>query len=456
MKFMHSNPFSEVLEISIPAVAEMTAYTLMYIFDTMMIGNYGGNSALNAVGLSNEITASVINIFIVFGVAIGISSLVARKTGARTNNMADEYATLGFAMGITLAALISIVIFMKSYEILSITGAKDLVLINSVLYIKIFSIAMFLIMTVTLLNAILRGYGNTYTPFLVSIIVASIKILLDVCFIFGKISPELGIEGAALASVISEFIGLVYLIYFINTRAKVKIRIKYLLQLKFKRCRDLIELSLPSTLEEAAYSISRLLGTFIVMYAGTTAFVANQIANTVELISIMPVMGFGTAATTIVGIKFGENNFKKAKQYAYACTYLAVFISLLFAIVFLFLPKLLIGTFITKNENETLRLGSLCLAVGALEQPAIAIAYVMSGALKGVGDTKSPLYISIFTSWVIRLPLMFYFIHILKKSVVYVWWITALQWGIESILLYFVCKKTFNKKDFRNIYHPSN
>jgi len=159
MKFMHSNPFSEVLEISIPAVAEMTAYTLMYIFDTMMIGNYGGNSALNAVGLSNEITASVINIFIVFGVAIGISSLVARKTGARTNNMADEYATLGFAMGITLAALISIVIFMKSYEILSITGAKDLVLINSVLYIKIFSIAMFLIMTVTLLNAILRGYG---------------------------------------------------------------------------------------------------------------------------------------------------------------------------------------------------------------------------------------------------------------------------------------------------------
>ena len=199
MKFMHSNPFSEVLEISIPAVAEMTAYTLMYIFDTMMIGNYGGNSALNAVGLSNEITASVINIFIVFGVAIGISSLVARRTGARTNNMADEYATLGFAMGITLAALISTVIFMKSYEILSITGAKDLVLIDSILYIKIFSIAMFLIMTVNLINAILRGYGNTYTPFLVSIIVTSIKILLDVCFIFGKISPDLGIEGAALA-----------------------------------------------------------------------------------------------------------------------------------------------------------------------------------------------------------------------------------------------------------------
>jgi multidrug resistance protein, MATE family len=451
MKLLNKDYLSEVLGVSLPAAGEMTAYTLMSIFDTMMIGNYGGNVALNAVGLSSEITASLINIFIAFGVTIGISSLVARSIGARANSLADEYATLGFTIGITLAGLISIFVFLKSNEILRIAGAKDLVLIKSTMYTKIYSVAMFLIMTVNLINAILRGYGNTYTPFFVSIVITFIKILLDMCFIYGKISPELGIEGAALASVISEFVGFLYLIFFINTYSKVKISIKYLLRLKIKRYRDIIELALPSTLQEASYSISRLLGTFIVMYAGTTAFVANQIANTVESISIMPGSGFGTAATTFVGIKFGERNLKKAKLYAYSCTFWAVFISLLFAIVFLFLPKLLIGTFISKNERETLRLGALCLSVGALEQPTIAVGYVMSGALKGAGDTKSSLYISLFTSWGIRLPLMFYFIYILKKSVIYVWWITALQWGIDAILLCFAFKNLFNKKDLRII-----
>jgi len=442
---MNGKTFSEVLKISIPAAGEMTAYTLMSIFDTMMIGNYGGNSALNAVGICNEITTSITNILIVFGVSIGISSLVARSIGARENNRAEEYATLGLTIGIIMAALTSILIFFNNYEVLKITGAKALILINSLMYIKIFSIAMFLIMTVNLINAILRGYGNTYTPFLVSIIIAAIKILLDVCLIFGNITPELGIQGAGLASVIAEFVGLIYLIYFLNTSSKVKIRMEYILRFKFRRCKELIELALPSTLQGAAFSISRFFGTMIVMYAGTTAFVANQIANTVESISVMPGVGFGTAATTLVGIKFGEKYFKKARSYTYSCAFWAVSISLLFAALFVFFPKLLIGTFITGSESETLRLGAMCLAVGALEQPAIAMAYVMSGALKGAGDTKSPLYISLFTGWGIRLPLMFYFIYILKKSVVCVWWITVLQWSIEAVLLTWCFKKKFNK-----------
>lgn len=446
MKLQDNNYLSEVLEISLPAAGEMTAYTLMSNFDTVMIGNYGGNFALNAVGLSSEITATLINIFISFGVTISISSLVARSIGARDDSMADEYATLGFTVGILLAGVISAFVFFKSSEILRIAGARDLVLVKSTAYIRIYSVAMFLIMIINIINGILRGYGNTYTPFFVAVIITFIKLLLDMCFIFGKISPKLGIEGAALASVISELIGFLYLIVFMRTQSKVKISLKYLLRPKLERCRNLIGLAIPSTLQEAAYSISRLLGTFIVMYAGTTAFAANQIANTVESISIMPGAGFGTAATTFVGIEFGERNFKKAKQYAYSCTFWAVFISLLFALIFLFLPKLLIGTFIGENERETLRLGALCLSVGALEQPTIAVDYVMSGALKGAGDTRRPLYISLFTSWVIRLPLMFYFIYILKKSVVYVWWITALQWGIDAILLWYTFKKNFYRK----------
>ena len=89
----------EVLDISLPAVGEATVYTLMSMFDTMMIGNYGGNKAVSVVGISNEILYTCVNTFIAIGICIGITSFVSRSIGARKNNAAEEYASIGFIEG---------------------------------------------------------------------------------------------------------------------------------------------------------------------------------------------------------------------------------------------------------------------------------------------------------------------------------------------------------------------
>lgn len=446
MKNSKDNSVVEVLEMSIPAAGEMTAYTLMSIFDTMMISSFGGNLSLSAVGLSNEIIVSIVNIFISYGIALGITSLTARCTGAKKSSLSEEFATLGFTSGIIIAVIMSLFIFLKYKEILLLAGARNEVYIISADYIRVLSVAMFFSMAVNLMNAILRGYGNTFTPFIVSIIIACVKLLFDVCLIYGVITPRLGIKGAAFASVIAEVSGALYLILYLKRFSRIKLCSRYIKNFNFMRIKDIIKLSLPSTLEEAAYSISRLICTIIIMYAGTTGFAANAVANTVESISIMPALGFGAAATTLVGIKVGEGNRKKARKYTYSCTYWAVLISIIFAVIFVFFPDLLVGTFIGANEKEALKMGALCLAIGALEQPTIAVSYVMAGALKGSGDTKSPFYISVFTSWGIRLPLIFYFIYILKKPVVYVWWVTAFQWAVDAFLMYISFRNIFSNK----------
>ena len=202
-------------------------------------------------------------------------------------------------------------------------------------------------------------------------------------------------------------------------------------------------------MEEAAFSISRLLCTFIIMRAGTVAFAANQIANTVESVSFMPGMGFGVAATTLVGMKIGEKNYKKAREYTYACAFGAVAMMSVFGIIFLLMPSFLVDLFVGDEEKRVIYLASLCLFIGAFEQPAIAISSVFAGALKGAGDTKSPFIISLATSWIIRLPLILYFVYILKLSVIYVWWVTVFQWGLDAILMFICFEKKIVSRNYK-------
>lgn len=114
-------------------------------------------------------------------------------------------------------------------------------------------------------------------------------------------------------------------------------------------------------------------------------------------------------------------------------------------LIFLIFPSFIIKLFITNSEKQVITLGSRCLMIASLEQIPMAISMILGGSLKGFGDTKTPFLVSFISSWLLRLPLMFYFIYIVKSSVTYVWWITSIQWIFEAICLIILSRKKFNK-----------
>ena len=116
----------------------------------------------------------------------------------------------------------------------------------------------------------------------------------------------------------------------------------------------------------------------------------------------------------------------------------------IFSIIFMFFPKTLVNLFVGDKEKEVIKLAATCLFIGAFEQPFIAISHCYSGALKGIGDAKTPFVVSMVSSLGIRLPLIYYFIYLMNKSVIFVWWITTLQWGVDGILMYICFKKMYN------------
>ncbi|NFB56872.1 MATE family efflux transporter [Clostridium botulinum] len=445
MKINREN-IKTVLSLALPAVGEMILYMMIWVLDTMMVGQYGGQIAVSTVGLSSEIIYTFTNIFIAVGLSIGITSIVARSYGSDNLHLAEEYASIGLSIGILIAFFISIILFIFPKTILSLANAKKAVLINGTIYMKIISLGIFFSMLTSLMNSIVRGYGNTKTPLFISILINIVNLTLDYGLIFGKLGlPELGIRGAAIATSIANLSGFMFAIYYLFTKSKIKPKIKYIKNINISRFKYLIRLSIPSSLQEASLSVSKLINTFMIMHLGTVAFASNQIALTVESISFMPGWGFAVAATTLTGHKIGEKNIEKARDYSHTCTFLGICIMGITGLIFLIFPSFIIKLFITNSEKQVIALGSRCLMIASLEQIPMAISMILGGSLKGFGDTKTPFLVSFISSWLLRLPLMFYFIYIVKSSVTYVWWITSIQWIFEAICLIILSRKKFNK-----------
>lgn len=443
---LHKDTVRDVLKLSLPAVGEMILYTIIWVVDTMMVGHYGGNVAVSSVGLSSEILSTYSNVLVGSGISVGITSTVARFIGANKIEKAEESATLGFCVAIFFALLGSILFSSLSLPLLTAVGADKNVAHIGASYMRIASIAIFFTMLINSLSATLRASGNTKTPLITAIIVNIINIILDYGLIFGKLGlPELGTNGAGVATSIAQLLGFVFVAFYFFKYSKIQIHFKYIQKLNLGRFKSLLHLSIPAMLQEGSFSISRLICNFFIVGLGTVAFSANQITTTIESISFMPGWGFAIAATTLVGQKVGEKNYEKAKEYAKTSLFLGTITMAVFSFLFIFFPGSIFKLFISSNETEVIKLGTYCLMIAAIEQPFLAMSMISGGILKGSGNTKTPFKVALFTSWIIRLPLMFIAIFLLKLSVVYVWIITTIQWIIDGSLLCIILKKKFFK-----------
>ena len=434
--------FREILYLAIPAVGEMTLYMMIWIFDTMMIGKYGGQLAVSSVGLSTEIIYSFFNIIIAVGVSTALTSLVSRAIGSKDYKKAEIIANAGIKIAVVLAFIFFSLLFFIPDKILNLAGATKEMLPLATRYAKISSFSFFLLTLSSTTNGVFRGVKDTKTSLYVAGSINIVNLFLDYVLIFGNLGfPEWGITGAAVATVAGNFIGI--LLQWSRLK-KLPFKISFFSCVSKKDIWEIIRFAIPSGLQEANFSLSRLLGLTFILSLGTAAFAANQIGIAIEAISTMPGWGVAIACTALVGHSIGENKPDKSQEYTLYSTIIASIFMGILACFFFFIPKTLISFFINKQEIDVIRIGAICLQVAAFEQIPIAIVTVLGSYFKGIGNPKTPFYVSFFTNWFLRLPIAFYLISILRLPVYIYWIITTFQWSLESIILYYLYRKNIN------------
>ncbi len=424
----------KVLDLSGPALAEIFLATLIHMVDMIMVGRVGPE-ALTAVGLSNQLVAFTLAIFVALN--IGTTAVVARSIGGGNPRLANDVARQSLVINFSLGLIVSALGYYFSGDLLRLMGASEEVLTGGgLLYAKVvFGGTIFMNISMGLMAG-LRGAGDTRTPMNINIIANIVNLCGNYVLIYGKFGfPRLGVYGAGISTTISRAVAsllVLYVVYHGSKVLKFSLKDNYLPDVKLME--QIIDLGLPAALEQLVFKSGMLSFARVVSSLGTTVFAAHQIAMNVLSLLFIPSQAFSIAATTLVGQRLGAGEPKVAEECGVETQRLGVIISSAIAVACFFLGPRIIGLY--TPDKDVIALGAMALKIVAIVQPAQATQFILAGALRGAGDTKWPLYASVFGIWGGRVFLGYLFTQVLHFGLLGAWVAIAIDQCIRAIVIF--------------------
>ncbi|OWZ83963.1 MATE family efflux transporter [Natranaerobius trueperi] len=435
----------KVVLLAWPAIVEMFLMTFKQIVDSSMVGRLNEES-IAAVGLSMSPMMFFMGLFAALGV--GATAVVARHIGAKQYEEANLAGRQSVIMSVSVAVLITLILFPLAPIIINLMGAETEVIPLGTSYLRIISAGILFISTTFILSGVLRGSGDTKTPMRVNAIANIANIILNFFFIFETREMMLlglefkmpgvgmGVQGAALGTSLSRAIaGILVVKTLLKGKSVIKIKLTDSFKPDFPMIKRIVKVGIPTAIERMAMSSGQVLFTRIVASLGTTSMAAHHLAINAESLSFMPGFGFSMAATTLVGQGLGAKDSKLAERCGYETWRLGMAVMSFMGIIFLFFPEVIMN-FLT-NEPEVRELGAMCLRIVAIAQPPFATAIIMSGGLRGAGDTTFPAVSAAIGMLGVRLVLALFFAFILEWGLFGAWLAMASDLYVRGLIIFF-------------------
>ncbi|HEU5011127.1 MAG TPA: MATE family efflux transporter [Roseiflexaceae bacterium] len=402
-----------VFNLALPAVGEQVLNTLVGLSDTFLVGHlsmdasrklgYDSATALAGVGLANQMVWLVTVFFI--AVSVGSTALIARHKGANempsANRVLQQSLLIGLAMGLaaTMAALLLAPASMR------LLGAGPDVLPLGVAFFRIAGLTFAPAALLFVGNAALRGVGDTRTPLLVMLGVNGVNILLSWLLVNGNLGmPTLGVEGSAVGAAVARGGGGLFLVWLL-LRGRSGLQVERRLRVDWSAIKRIVKIGAPSGGEQIVFQGALLIFIGFVTSLGTVAYAAHNVVLSIESLSFLPGLGYAVAASALVGQRLGAGEPDAAQDNAYEALRQGALMMTTLGVIMILFPHQLITLFV--NDPDVAAMGANSMRIAGLFQPFLALNFILSGALRGAGDTRFPMYSKLVTTWGIRLPLVF-------------------------------------------------
>jgi len=368
--------------------------------DMIMVGRLGP-AEIASVGFSAMINWTLSSLMI--GMSVAVTAIVARYIGAGRPKEASHGLAQTLILAVMVSAVIAVLIFFLSPNIFRLFGVEEDVFRLSVPYLRIIACAgiFFAIMFVS--SGALRGAGDTRTPMYIGIATNLIHIGLNYILIFGKLGlPALGVKGAATGTLLSLLTAaVIYISLFLSGRLKLKLS-RDDFRWNTQRAKTIIKMALPAALEQFVLHIGLLIYAKFIVAFGTVALSGYQVGMQVLALSFIPNGAFSISAATLVGQNLGAARKGEAKKAGWICVLWGVISMCVLGVVYLFFAHSLASIFV--REPEVIRSAVSFIRVVAVCQAGMAVFFTMAGALRGAGDTRSPLIVTLLGMYGVRIP----------------------------------------------------
>ena len=403
------SPWKRIVIFTLPMLLGNIAQQLYSTVDSIVVGKYVGDNALAAVGSAAPILNLLLVLFV--GISMGASIMVAQYFGAKQREELSQ--TIGNCITLTAIAsliimLLSLVITRPLLELLDtpvaiIDWCEDYLLI---LFLGCAGSAFY-----NILCGVLRGLGDAFSALIYLLVATVLNIILDILFVAYF---KMGVAGVAWATIIAQAISAVLCFVKLAKMADLFDLKPTYLKLHKTYANKVIALGLPSGLTQAIMSLAMIIVQALTNSFGEAFIAANVIVMRVDGFAMLPNMSFGTAMTTYTGQNVGAKKLDRVTQGAKQGTILAVATSTALTLLILTFGKQLMGIF-----TETTSLVELSRTIMGIIAPgyiAVAVTMSLSGVMRGAGDTMTPMWISLFTTVAVRVPIAYILAYLTRSA----------------------------------------
>lgn len=424
-----------VLNLALPIMVEQTFVMLLGVCNTMMAGHIG-EEAVSAIGMVDTINMLFISFFA--ALSVGATVVVAQEIGKGKHKEANEIAKQALVSGMIVSLFITLFLWIFRVEAINFLygSAEEIVKTDAKLYIEFTLMTYPFIAVEQIANGVLRGCGDTKTPMYITVFMNAINIIMGYILIYG-ISflniQSLGIEGAAVAIAIARIVGTIMIGYVLYKGSRViKIRSLYPFRFNMKIQRNIFSIGLPAGMEQVIFNAGKLIVQVFIVTMGTASIAANSIAMSISQIINVPGNALCLAATTLVGQAVGRNDIDDAKD---TLIYLVKFATVCLGTMgILFVPISEWLASLYTDSDEVIRLTALLIKSNSIAIFIWPLSFVLSGGLKGAGDTRYTMMTAFIGMWVFRICIGYFLGIVLNIGVLGIWIGMFIDWAVRGTM----------------------
>lgn len=397
--FVEPSRRKQILTLALPILGGMLSQNVMNLADTGMVGSWGGDKALAAVGMGGFV--NFMAIAFLMGMSVGVQAIASRRMGEGKHDELAHPLNGGLMLSVVIGVPMCALLIFFTPEIFQWLNKDSSVQQVGIPYLQ----ARLCAMVGVGMNFSFRGYWNAVNRSAMYmrtiILIHVINIFLNWVFIFGNLgAPELGAEGAGVATAIATYIGTLYYFYLGMKHSKENGFLQRLPQ--SSELLTMLKLGGPPGVQRFFFAAGMTTFFWIVGQVGRAELAASNVLVNLLLVGILPGIGFGMAGASLVGQALGRKDPKDAMQWGWDVTKITSIVVLFVTLPGVVYPDLLLAPFI-KNPS-TLALARFPLQLLGATLFLDTAGLVLQSTLQGAGDTRRPMLVSIVIQWCFLLP----------------------------------------------------
>lgn len=419
----------QILVLALPIMAGMLSQSILNIVDTWMVSSLGSD-ALAAVGMASN--TNYLASAAVIGLGAGVQAMVARRRGENNETAMALPLNAGLSIALLMALPLFLVFYLGAAPLMAFLIDDPLVAPIAADYFGIRIVGIFALG----MNFSFRGYWNGVnrsTVYMRTLIVMHVcNVVLSYGFIFGAFGfPELGVYGAGLGTSLALYIASV--LYLIQCWMYSRGHGFLAVMPRWPQIRDTLKLALPNSIQQVFFAGGLTMLFWIIARVGTPELAVGHVLITIILFLILPSMGLGMAATSLVSQALGRGDAEDAHRWGVNITLLGMVLLWVIALPLVVVPDLILSTFF--HEPELIDLARAPLQITGLFIGLDACGIILSQALLGAGASSAVMKISIILQWAFFIPAAFIVGPVLGYGLLGIWLFQLIQRLLQAIIM---------------------